>query len=256
MTAAGNLRIEGVRKSFTNPFGEAVPALDEVNLTIEEGTFLCILGPSGCGKTTLLNITAGFERPDSGTLSLGDRRITGPGPERGVVFQDYAVYPWQSVAENIAFGPSLASTPKQEIAERTNRYIDLVGLTGFEDYLPGQLSGGMRQRVAIARVLINSPRVLLMDEPFAALDAQTRYALQKELVRIWQADRPTVIFVTHNVEEAVLLGDRVLVMTRRPGRIKADIAVDLERPREVTSPLFNQMRGKLMRLLEDEFNPA
>jgi NitT/TauT family transport system ATP-binding protein len=249
---SGSVSIGNVAKHFFNPAGQLVPALDHVGLEIEDGSFVCFLGPSGCGKTTLLNMIAGFDYPDKGELRVGGQLVTKPGPDRGVVFQDYAIYPWLSVEKNIGFGPSLARLSKQQIAATTKRYVDLMGLSGFESYLPKQLSGGMRQRVAIARVLANSPRVLLMDEPFAALDAQTRYMLQRELVRVWLQEKPTVIFVTHNIEEALLLGDRVVVMTRRPGRIKADLFVDLERPRDVSALRFNNLRRELLKLLEDE----
>ncbi|MCO5066343.1 MAG: ABC transporter ATP-binding protein [Rhizobiaceae bacterium] len=250
----GSLSAEKVSKNFTNPAGQQIPVLDRLSLDIQDGTFMCILGPSGCGKTTLLNMMAGFTHPDEGSLKLGGKTVTKPGPDRGVVFQDYAIYPWQTVEQNIGFGLSLRHVDKKTIAERTKHYINLIGLSGFEKYLPGQLSGGMRQRVAIARVLANKPRVLLMDEPFAALDAQTRYLLQQELVRVWLEEKPTVVFITHNIEEALLLGDRVIVMTRRPGQIKADIVVPLDRPRDISEPSFNQFRRRLMELIENEID--
>jgi len=248
------VRIDGVFKHFVNPAGQPVCVLDRLDLDIEAGSFVCLLGPSGCGKTTLLNIVAGFERPDHGTVSVGNEIVSRPGPDRGVVFQDYAIYPWLTVEQNIAFGPRLRGVASVEIEIITRRYLALMGLEAFATYLPNQLSGGMRQRVAIARVLANEPRVLLMDEPFAALDAQTRYMLQRELVRVWLREKPTVMFVTHNIEEALLLGDRVVLMGRRPGRVKQDKHIALERPRDVSDSRFNELRRELLDLLEEEMD--
>jgi NitT/TauT family transport system ATP-binding protein len=242
-----------LRKRFSDiARQEEVIALDGLDLAIADDEFLTILGPSGCGKTTLLNIVAGFEQASSGDLRLDDIPIRGPGPDRGVVFQEYALFPWLTVEQNIEFGLRERRLPKVERRARVHRLIASVGLTGFEKRYPQELSGGMRQRVALGRVLVNDPKILLMDEPFAALDAQTRTLMQEELLRVWSRDRRTALFITHNIEEALLMGDRVVVMTARPGRIKEIVAVDLPRPRDVTSPDFNAMRRKVSALLEDE----
>jgi NitT/TauT family transport system ATP-binding protein len=221
---------------------ERIDALAEVTLDIPQGQFLVILGPSGCGKTTLLNILAGFEKATTGEVLLEGRRIVAPGPDRGVVFQEYALFPWLTLRQNVEYGLRESGQPRDERRNTAQRFIEMVGLTGFEQRYPHELSGGMRQRSALARVLANKPKVLLMDEPFAAVDALTRALLQKELSRIWSETGTTVVFVTHSVEEAALLGDRVIVMGRRPGKIEADIAVPLDRPRDATSAEFNDYR--------------
>jgi ABC-type nitrate/sulfonate/bicarbonate transport system ATPase subunit len=245
--------VRALRKRFSDiARQEEVIALDGLDLAIAADEFLTILGPSGCGKTTLLNIVAGFEQASSGDLRLDDVPIRGPGPDRGVVFQEYALFPWLTVEQNIEFGLRERRVPKAERRARVHRLIASVGLAGFEKRYPQELSGGMRQRVALGRVLVNDPKILLMDEPFAALDAQTRTLMQEELLRVWSRDRRTALFITHNIEEALLLGDRVVVMTARPGRIKEIVAVDLPRPRDVTSPDFNAMRRRVSALLEDE----
>jgi NitT/TauT family transport system ATP-binding protein len=231
---------------------EQVSALDGIDLEISGDEFLTILGPSGCGKTTLLNIIAGFERASGGDLRLDGETISRAGPDRGVVFQEYGLFPWLTVEQNIEFGLRERRVPKAERRARVRRQITLVGLAGFEQRYPQELSGGMRQRVSLARVLINDPKILLMDEPFAALDAQTRTMMQQELLRMWSAQQRTAIFITHNIEEAILLGDRVVVMTARPGRIKEIVTVDLLRPRDVTSLEFNATRRRVAELLEDE----
>jgi ABC-type nitrate/sulfonate/bicarbonate transport system ATPase subunit len=245
--------IRALRKRFSDiARREEVIALDGVDLAIADDEFLIVLGPSGCGKTTLLNIVAGFEQASSGDLRLDDLPIRGPGPDRGVVFQEYALFPWLTVEQNIESGLRERRVRKAERRARVHRLIASVGLTGFEKRYPQELSGGMRQRVALGRVLVNDPKILLMDEPFAALDAQTRTLMQEELLRVWSRDRRTALFITHNIEEALLLGDRVVVMTARPGRIKEIVAVDLARPRDVTSADFNAMRRQISALLEDE----
>ncbi len=247
----------GLRKRFTNiARQEEIIAIDGIDLAIADDEFLTILGPSGCGKTTLLNIIAGFEDATSGDLKLDGEPIRGPGPDRGVVFQEYALFPWLSVEHNIEFGLRERRIPKAERRAQTRRQIASIGLTGFEKRYPQELSGGMRQRVALGRVLVNDPKILLMDEPFAALDAQTRTLMQDELLRVWARERRTVIFITHNIEEAILLGDRVVVMTARPGRIKEIVQVDLPRPRDVTAPDFNATRRRVAALLEDEVQKA
>lgn len=246
-----------LRKEFIDTSrGEKVVALDGVDLEIGENEFLTILGPSGCGKSTLLNIIAGFDHPTGGEIRLDGKIIDNPGPDRGVVFQEYALFPWLSVAENIEFGLRERGVPKAERKLRVQTQIVSVGLRGFENRFPHELSGGMRQRVALARVLVNDPKMLLMDEPFAALDAQTRTLMQSELLRVWSAERRTALFITHNIEEAVLLGDRVVVMTARPGRIKDIVPVKLARPRDVTSAEFNETRRYVSSLLENEVQVA
>jgi NitT/TauT family transport system ATP-binding protein len=245
--------VRALRKRFSDiARREEVIALDGVDLAIADDEFLIVLGPSGCGKTTLLNIVAGFEQASSGDLRLDDLPIRGPGPDRGVVFQEYALFPWLTVEQNIEFGLRERRMRKAERRARVHRLIASVGLTGCEKRYPQELSGGMRQRVALGRVLVNDPKILLMDEPFAALDAQTRTLMQEELLRVWSRDRRTALFITHNIEEALLLGDRVVVMTARPGRIKEIVAVDLARPRDVTSADFNAMRRQISALLKDE----
>jgi NitT/TauT family transport system ATP-binding protein len=246
-----------LRKQFVDiERRQQVVALDGIDLEIADDEFLTVLGPSGCGKTTLLNIVACFEHATSGEVRLDGEPVRRPGPDRGVVFQEYALFPWLTVEENIEFGLRERGMRKGERRERVRRQIASVGLSGFERRYPQELSGGMRQRVALARVLVNDPKILLMDEPFAALDAQTRSMMQQELLRVWSADRRTAIFVTHNIEEAILLGDRLVVMTARPGRIKEIVAIDMPRPRDVTSAEFNDIRRRVGVLLEAEVQAA
>jgi nitrate ABC transporter ATP-binding subunit len=242
------LTIRGVTKRFAVGDGE-VEALAPVDLTIHQGEFVCMIGASGCGKSTLLRIIAGFEEPTTGDVSIDGKAIAGPGSDRGMVFQDYALFPWMTVRENISFGPRQRQLPRQEIESTTGEFVRMVGLERFADRYPNQLSGGMKQRVAIARVLANNANILLMDEPFGALDALTREQLQHELLQIWTRTGVTTIFVTHSVEEAVLLADRVLVMSAGPGRIDSDFRIDLARPREVSSPEFNALRRDVARRL-------
>ena len=242
------LRIEGVAKSFGGAKGASIEALKPVDLDVETNDFVSILGPSGCGKSTLLRIVAGLERPTAGRVLLDGREIAGPGADRGMVFQSYTLFPWLSVADNIAFGPRERGVPAHERREIVERYVDRVGLKGFEDAWPRQLSGGMQQRTAIARALANDPAVLLLDEPFGALDNQTRALMQELLLGIWERDQKTVLFVTHDIEEAIFVAGRVLVVSARPGRIKADIAVDLPHPRPYTiktTPKFVDLKARL-----------
>ena len=247
-SARPTLAIKGLSKRFTR--GEqTVEALADVNLTVNKGEFVCLIGASGCGKSTLLRIIAGFETASAGDVEMYGTAITGPGPERGMVFQDFALFPWLTVKENVGFGPRQRGLPKQKLDEIAARYTEMVGLSSFADYYPSQLSGGMKQRVAIARVLANDCEVLLMDEPFGALDALTREKLQLELLEIWQRTHVTVIFVTHSVEEAVLLADRVVVMTAGPGRIEHDTRIPLARPRDVSAIDFNQVRRDITQRL-------
>ena len=228
------LQVRGVSKRFTTKRSDTL-ALSDINLDVAEGEFVCVLGPSGCGKSTLLNVVAGFEAPDEGEVLTSGTPIRGAGPDRVVVFQEAALFPWMNVRANIEFGLKLAGVAKRERRERAGEYLKLVGLEPFERAFVHELSGGMKQRVQIARSLAVDPRILLMDEPFAALDAQTRDVLQEELQSIWQRTGKTILFITHNVREAVLLADRVIVMSPSPGRIKREITIGLEHPRSPDS---------------------
>ena len=229
------IELIGVAKTFpargANP---PVDALKDVNLTVGDGEFLTILGPSGCGKTTLLRMIAGLIPWEDGDILIDGRPVTGPGPERALVFQSFALLPWATILDNVAFGLELRGMPRPKRQARAMELIELVGLSGFESRLPGQLSGGMQQRVGLARALAVDPQILLMDEPFGALDEQTRRLLQEELLQIWEATRKTVVFITHSMEEAVLLGDRVALMGPRPGRVVDLVDVPLPRPRAST----------------------
>ena len=242
------LTIHGVTKRFAVGDDE-VEALAPVDLAIPGGEFVCMIGASGCGKSTLLRIIAGFEEPTTGEVAIDGKPVTGPGSDRGMVFQDYALFPWMTVRQNISFGPRQRHLPREEIDRTTDEFVRMVGLERFADRYPNQLSGGMKQRVAIARVLANNANILLMDEPFGALDALTREQLQNELLQIWKRTSVTTIFVTHSVEEAVLLADRVLVMSAGPGKIDSDFRIDLPRPRDVSSPEFNALRRDVARRL-------
>lgn len=229
-----------------------VIALDDINLEVAKNEFLCLLGPSGCGKSTLLNMVAGFEKPTSGTVTVDGQLIVAPGSDRGVVFQQANLMPWLPIWENVAFHLLLRGGQKGERRAIAQRYIDMVGLTGFENHYPSELSGGMNQRVGIARALLMNPQVILMDEPFGALDEQTRMDMQNELVRIWQEHRGTIVFVTHGIDEALTLGTHVAVMSARPGRIREIIPVDLSRPRDITSRQFNETKRHILDLLRSE----
>ncbi|HJX21507.1 MAG TPA: ABC transporter ATP-binding protein, partial [Steroidobacteraceae bacterium] len=225
--------------------------LDAVSFEVARNQFVCLLGASGCGKTTLLRIVAGLTVPDGGEIQLEGRQVTGPGQDRSLVFQNYGLLPWRSVMGNVEFGLEMRGVRKAERRAISQKYIDRVGLTGYERHYPHQISGGMQQRTALARAFSKDPKVLLMDEPFAAVDMQTREMLQDELLKIWTSMQTTVLFVTHSIEEAIYLGDRVLVMGARPGRIKADIATELPRPRDEaakSSPRFDELR----RLVRDK----
>jgi NitT/TauT family transport system ATP-binding protein len=238
------LEIRSVSKSFSLN-GARIDALKDAGLSVAKGEFVCLIGASGCGKSTLLRIIAGFETPTAGEALMWGKPIAGPSPDRGMVFQDYGLFPWLTVRDNIAFGPRSRGLPAAEVRDTAERFIELVGLTRFTDAYPHQLSGGMKQRVAIARVLANDAEVVLMDEPFGALDALTRERLQDELLELWQRTGLTVIFVTHAIEEAIFLADRVVVMTPGPGRIESDNRITLPRPRDVSSPEFNDIRRAL-----------
>lgn len=227
-------------------------ALHDINLSIRENEFVCFIGPSGCGKTTLLRIVAGLEDPTSGTVTLDGNPIRGPSPERGMVFQEYSLFPWRTVLDNTVFGLELKKVPAAERSRLGRQYLKMVGLERFETRYPHELSGGMKQRVAIARALVNNPKALLMDEPFGALDAQTRNIMQSELLRIWEEEKKTVIFVTHSVDEAIYLADTIVIMSARPGRIKDVIPIPLTRPRSRTSTEVNQIRDRILCDLRSE----
>ncbi len=245
------VRAAGVNKIFGAEPGGVV-ALKDIDLEIRPGEFVCLLGPSGCGKSTLLNAIAGFSLPTSGTLEVSDKPVTAPGPDRGMVFQEYALFPWMTVEANVAFGLEIRGTGKDQIALIVNELLDMLGLKEFRHRFPKDLSGGMRQRVAIARVLALDPPIMLMDEPFGALDALTRRSLQDELLRIWRSVGKTIVFVTHSIEEAVYLGSRVVILTYRPGTIKKDVAIDLPYPRDSNSVEFNAIKKELASLVHAE----
>ncbi len=251
MTMTTQINIAKVSKIFKTGEREVV-ALKEIDLTIPQGQFVCLLGPSGCGKSTLLNAVAGFSPPTSGVIDVDGRNITEPGPDRGMVFQEYALFPWMTVEQNVAFGLEIKSMEKRAIQERVTQLLDKLGLADFKSRFPKDLSGGMRQRVAIARVLALDSPIMLMDEPFGALDALTRRNLQDELLRIWSELKKTIIFVTHSIEEAIYLADRIVVMTYRPGTVKRDMTVDLPRMREPSSPEFNTLKRELGELVMEE----
>lgn len=236
------IEIANVSKKFKDNRNKEVIALQDVSLSINEHEFVSILGPSGCGKSTLLNIVAGFDTHTSGSVLLDGKPIKGPGLDRGVVFQEYSLFPWLTVEQNVAFGLRNKSMNASAKADITRDMINLVKLDGFRQAYPRELSGGMRQRVGIARALAIDPKILLMDEPFAALDALTRQELQEQLLEIWKRTRKTVLFITHSVEEAIYLSDRVVVMSRRPGRILQSLAIEEPRPRDVSGAEFNQFR--------------
>jgi ABC-type nitrate/sulfonate/bicarbonate transport system ATPase subunit len=249
------IAFRNVRKTFRDAReGRMVHAIEDISLDIHRGEFVTVIGPSGCGKTTLLNILAGFEQPSAGQVLLEGEPIKQPGADRGVVFQEYALFPWLTLRQNVEYGPRERGLTASLVRQLADRTLAMVRLSGAENRYPHELSGGMRQRAALARVLVNDPKILLMDEPFAALDAQTRARLQQEVARLWVDTRKTVFFVTHSVEEAVLLGDRVIAMTALPGRLKADVQIELARPRDPTSPAFNERRRDLESLLTEETN--
>ncbi|TIS57763.1 ABC transporter ATP-binding protein [Mesorhizobium sp.] len=243
------LLIEHVSRTFAGVRGgQPVQALMPVELAVAANDFITILGPSGCGKSTLLRIVAGLEAPSQGRVLLDGKAVSRPGLDRGMVFQSYTLFPWLTVAENIAFGLRERGMAERERDEIVASYVDLVGLKGFENHWPKQLSGGMQQRTAIARALANDPEILLLDEPFGALDNQTRGLMQELLLGIWERRQKTVLFVTHDIEEAIFMASRVVVMTARPGRIKSDVAVDLPHPRHYTlktSPEFSALKAQL-----------
>jgi ABC-type nitrate/sulfonate/bicarbonate transport system ATPase subunit len=244
------LTVRGVERRF-----DTTLALQATDLDVAQNEFITILGPSGCGKSTLLRIVAGLDRPTAGEVRLDGHRIEGPGADRGMVFQSYTLFPWLTVLDNVCFGLRERGMPRAEQLELAHGFLAKVGLKGFADHYPKQLSGGMQQRTALARALANRPRMLLMDEPFGALDHQTRELMQELLLGIWEAERTTVLFVTHDIDEAVFMGSRVVVMSARPGRIKLDRPVDLPHPRHYavkTTPVFSELKAELMEAVRAE----
>jgi NitT/TauT family transport system ATP-binding protein len=249
--SASPISIAGVGKVFRTE-GRELVALKDINLEIPSGQFTCLLGPSGCGKSTLLNAIAGFALPSTGAITANGRQVTAPGPERGMVFQEYALFPWMTVEQNVGFGLEIKGAGKAEIAQVVGQLLAMLSLSDFRQRFPKDLSGGMRQRVAIARVLALDSPIMLMDEPFGALDALTRRNLQDELLRIWAELKKTIIFVTHSIEEAIYLADRIVVMTYRPGTVKRDLMVGLPRLRDPAAPEFNALKRELGQLVMEE----
>jgi NitT/TauT family transport system ATP-binding protein len=253
--AKPKLRIEEVTLRFMPRKGNAVTALESISLDVENKEFSVIVGPSGCGKSSLLRLIAGLIRPSSGAIYLDNRQVMRPGKDRGMVFQSYTLFHWLTVRQNVEFGLRIANFGPIERAEIARKFLAEVGLEGFENAYPKELSGGMMQRVALARALANDPEVLLMDEPFGALDSQTRWLMQELLLRIWESSHKTVLFITHDIDEAILLGDRVHVMTARPGRIKEIVPIDIARPRStevLTSSRFATLKRHIMALVHEE----
>ena len=248
--------LRNVCLSYCTQDGQRLLALEDISLEVRAGEFLCIVGPSGCGKSTLLHLVAGLQAPTSGEILVDGKPVEGPGTDRILIFQDHGLFPWLTVDQNVEFGMKMKGVPKAERNERTLHYLQLVHLAKFQDSYIHQLSGGMRQRVAIARALATEPDVLLMDEPFAALDAQTRDLLHDELERIWSETGCTIIFVTHNVREAVRLGDRVVLLTFRPGRVKNEFPVDLPRPRSLEDPQVALAARAVLDELREEINSS
>jgi len=245
----GNLKIQDLSKSFNREDGSEMAALDHLSLDIADKEFVCVLGSSGCGKTTLLRLIAGLDQDREGQIILDGEEMHGSSPKIGFVFQEYSLFPWRTVIDNIVFGLEMNGVGREERYRTAERYLELVGLKQFRNSYPSELSGGMRQRVAVARALALEPVLLLMDEPFGALDAQTRNMLQKELLVIWEKTRKTIVFITHSVDEAVFLADRIIVLTPRPGRVCQIFPIDLKRPRDRTSVEFAQVRRQVLDLI-------
>jgi NitT/TauT family transport system ATP-binding protein len=254
------IEIDHVSQIFQTSSRQDHLALSDISLTIEDRAFVSILGPSGCGKSTLLYIVGGFVNPTQGTASMKGKVITGPGPDRGPVFQEFALFPWKSVLGNVMYGPRQQGVKHADAEAQSRALLEMVGLKGFENFYPKELSGGMKQRVALARTLAYHPEVLLMDEPFGALDAHTRTRLQNDLLNIWERDRKTVLFVTHSVDEAVFLSDKVVMMTRSPGRLKKIVEIDLPRPRRRTDllldPRYQKYVVEIERMFDDTGEPG
>jgi NitT/TauT family transport system ATP-binding protein len=251
MTIRPQIQINNVSKIFSAG-GREVIALDDINMDVQPGEFICLLGPSGCGKSTLLNAIAGFSLPTIGTIIVDEKPVQEPGPDRGMVFQEYALFPWMTVEKNIAFGLEIKKLPKEVIYEKVDSLLKMLNLQDFRERYPKDLSGGMRQRVAIARVLALDSPIMLMDEPFGALDSLTRRNLQDELLRIWIEFKKTIIFVTHSIEESIYLADRIVVMTYRPGKIKKEVSIAIPRQRDPSTVEFNELKKELSFLVMEE----
>ena len=239
----------GISKEFINERG-TTHVVDHFDLKVKENEFVVLFGPGQCGKTKLLNLLSGLETPTTGETVINGKKVTGPDPERGFVYQTTALFPWLTVMGNVSFGPRVQGMKKAEWEKRANKYIKLVGLEGFEKSFPNQLSGGMRQRVGIAQAYCNEPKVLFLDEPFGHLDAQTRYLMQEEILRIWEQEKRTVLFVTNNIEEAVYLADRIIVLSNCPTHVKAEYVIDMPRPRNYVDPEFLRLRSEITGLLD------
>lgn len=239
------LNIENISKSFRMENGKEHPVVENLSFQVKDNEFLILLGPGHCGKTVTLNIIAGLMTADSGAVQIDGKPVTGPNPAMGMVFQKTGILPWKTVMENVELGPKMRGVPKEERREKAQHYIDLVGLNGFEKHLPRQLSGGMKQRVGIARAYANDPQILILDEPFGQLDAQTRYNMEEEIERIWSKEKRTIIFVTNNIEEALMLGDRIILLTECPARVKQIYDVDLPRPRDMLDQQFLKLRREI-----------
>ena len=255
----GTVTVEAIDLRFNSRNGGQVIALNNLSLTVPDKQFAVIVGPSGCGKSSLLDIIAGLKEPSGGICRLDGKPIHGPGKERGMVFQNYSLFPWLTVLKNVAFGPSLRGQSGREVLERARHYVNAVGLSQFENAYPNQLSGGMKQRVAIARSLANDPEVILMDEPFGALDSQTRAVMQQLLLGIWEKEHKTILFVTHDIDEALFLGEKVYVMSARPGRIIDTISVQFPHPRSYelsTEPAFAELKRRIQKSLHGEVQKA
>ncbi len=252
------LEASGVRKSYTRN-GRSLDIVDMAQFAAREGEFITVIGPSGCGKSTFLHILGGFIQPEGGVIRVDGREVSGPGPDRGMMFQEFSLFPWKSVAGNIAWGLEAQGWKKETIEETVGRYLDMIGLRDFAHHYPAELSGGMKQRAALARVLAFDPKVLLMDEPFGALDAQTREVMQEELMNLWERTRKTVVFVTHDIDEAVFLADRVVVLTARPARVREEVKIDLPRPRDIAvrkSVKLLEYRNSIWDLIRSESRSA
>ena len=239
----------GVGKTFATP-GGPFEVIRDLNIQADQNEFLVLFGPGQCGKTTIINLIAGLETATTGSVIVNGKEVRRPEPERGVVFQTTALFSWLTTMGNVEYGPRMAGVPKRERRKRAQHYIDLVGLQGFEDSFPIQLSGGMQQRVGIARVYCNEPKVMLMDEPFGALDAQTRYLMQEELQRIWEAEKRTIVFVTNNIEEAIYLADRIIVLSNCPATVKREYIIDMPRPRDYVSEEFLRLRKEITGIMD------
>ena len=253
-TSIPGIRARGVSVDY-DAHGTVIRAVQAMDFEVRPGELLCFLGTTGCGKSTILNVLAGFVKPTAGSVFIGQTPITGPGPDRGFVFQDHALFLWMTVAGNIEFGPKSSGVTRKERRAKVDRYIRLVGLTGFDKSYPNELSGGMQQRVGLARALANEPSVILMDEPFGSLDAQTRSMMQELLLDVWERTKKTIIFVTHDVDEAIFLADRIIVLTARPAQVKEEIRIVLPRPRSyeiVISPAYVEIKRRVLELIREE----